>query len=167
MALVRVACKSTSATRPMSRPRLFPGFAHCQPATDFLASTLFSVQCSAPPALFPHELLDALFSGYQRPLLHGCANPLDAIVGFTILMASSSASASVPAAEAPCYLCFVPPRLRSSRFRKVVAARPPGDKVARRRASVEQRDWAQDRPATTSNTTPAWTSHVTPTSRLI
>ena len=31
---------------------------------------------------------------------------------------------------------------------------PPGDKVARRRASVEQRDWAQDRPATTSNTTP-------------
>ena len=33
-------------------------------------------------------------------------------------------------------------------------ARPFGDKVARRRASVEQRDWAKDRPVTTSNTTP-------------
>lgn len=40
MALVRVGCKSTSATRPMSRPRLFPGFAHCQPAPQL--SFLFS-----------------------------------------------------------------------------------------------------------------------------
>ena len=59
MALVRAGCKSTSATSSTSRPRLFPGFAHCQPATDFLASqlsflfsaprlprTLFFVSCS-------------------------------------------------------------------------------------------------------------------------
>ena len=37
---------------------------------------------------------------------------------------------------------------------QIPGARPPGDKVARRRASVEQRDRVKDRRSTTSNTTP-------------